>query len=238
MPEGLILLPNGLDPHLDSKTFATLEVLEAISEIKALIAESEKGARLFLKQFSLKYFKGFREVPVALLNEHTKEKEIFALIEMIQDKKKVGLIVDAGLPILADPGALLVQAAHKAHIPITVYPGPSSIIMALMLSGLSAQSFTFHGYLPVSLPQLKKKIASMLLRKKETHLFIETPYRTEKLLHLLLKTLPANWILCMACNIGLSSQNIIVQTIRCWRKEKNLGFKKQRAVFVLGKKEN
>ncbi len=235
MPEGLILLPNALDQNLASKTFVTSEVLEAISEIKALIAESKKGAYLFLKQFSLKHFNSFRNIPISLLHEHTKKEEIGSLIELIRDKKRVGLIVDAGLPLIADPGALLVRAAHQTHIPITVYPGPSAIIMALMLSGLSAQSFTFHGYLPIPLIALKKKIKSLLLRKRETHLLIETPYRTERLLRLFIQELPPNWTLCIACNIGLPHQRVVVQMVKDWKKEKTIYFKKQRAVFVFGK---
>lgn len=208
----LILLPNTL--HEES-TWS----YEPPS-IDALMAESEKGGYQFLKRFHLP------KCPVYLLNEHTEKPEDLVKIP----EEVVGLISDAGLPCLADPGASLVTAARRAGIEIDAVPGPSSLMMALQLSGFSGQAFTFHGYFP-----REEKHLTTLLRKLDpsyTHLFIETPYRTEKLFHLLLKWLPAHAKLCVALELMGPQVFVKTETISHW-KSQSLPISKARAVFLL-----
>lgn len=208
----LILLPNAL--HEES-TWSYLP-----PSIDALIAESEKGGYQFLKRFNLP------KCSVYLLNEHTeKPADLLKIPEEI-----VGLISDAGLPCLADPGAQVVTAAAKAGVVIDAIPGPSSLMMALQLSGFSGQAFTFHGYFP-----REEKDLMVRLRKLDpsyTHLFIEAPYKTEKLFYLLLKLLPAHAKLCIALELMGPQAFVKTDTISNW-KNKTLPSPKARAVFLI-----
>jgi 16S rRNA (cytidine1402-2'-O)-methyltransferase len=190
--------------------------------IDALIAESEKEAYAYFKRF------GIPKLPVYLLNEHTEHPE--ELLKIAQEK--IGLISDAGLPCLADPGSLLVAAAHKNGIAVEAVPGPCSIVLALQLSGFSGQSFTFHGYFPREEKDLISKLRS--LSKGTAHLFIETPYRTEKLFKLLLTHLQPKDRLCVALELMGPSQIVETRSIQEW-KNRPLPSGKPRAVFVVQK---
>lgn len=208
----LILLPNAL--HEESEWSYTPP------HINALIAESDKGGYRFLNRFKLP------KCPVYLLNEHTENPA--ALIKI--QEEVVGLISDAGLPCLADPGAVVVEAAHRHGIHVDAIPGPSSLMMALQLSGFSGQAFTFHGYFP----REESHLASLLKRldPKFTHLFIETPYKTHKIFELLLKHLPLHSKLCIAAELMGPSSYARTDTIAAWKKTP-LPIQKGRAVFVI-----
>ncbi len=208
----LYLLPNLL--HEDSTWRFEPPPLDA------LIAESEKGGRQFLKKFF-----GKIAIPIYLLNEHT--KDITPLLALSEEK--IGLVSDAGLPCLADPGSELVSLARKQNIEIHAYPGPSSIVLALMLSGLPAQRFTFHGYLERDVPLLQKQLAS--LSPQMTHIFIETPYRNHKLLSLILKTRKPKDLLCVACDLMGSSQVVLSQSLDNWKNLPDLD--KKPAIFLV-----
>jgi 16S rRNA (cytidine1402-2'-O)-methyltransferase len=187
--------------------------------IDALIAESEKGGRRFLKAFSLP------KIPTYLLNEHTvKLDDLLAIPE-----ESVGLISDAGLPCLADPGALLVRGAREKGIAIKAYPGPSSIMLGLMLSGLPAQKFTFHGYLERDEKALQEQIRKFAPHM--THVFIEAPYRNERLLNILLKTLRPQSTLAIAKNLTAPSQEVIVKRVSDF--PKSIPLDDQQAIFLV-----
>jgi len=210
----LYLLPNSL--HEESTWGYTPP------HIDALIAESDKGGYQYLKRF------GMPKVPIYLLNEHTdRPAELLKIPE-----ENIGLISDAGLPCLADPGSPLVAAARKKGIGVEAIPGPNSIMMALQLSGFSGQAFTFHGYFPREEKDLALKIRG--IPKAMAHLFIETPYRTEKLFKMLLSILQPQDQMCVACE--LMGQNSFVEThsIQEW-KTRTLPSGKPRAVFVIWK---
>ena len=210
----LYLLPNVL--HEESAWSYTPP------HIDALIAESDKGGYQYLKRF------GLPKVPIYLLNEHTDKPS--ELLKISEDN--VGLISDAGLPCLADPGSPLVAAAHKKGIDVEAIPGPSSLMMALQLSGFSGQSFTFHGYFPREEKDLIAKIRS--LPKGMAHLFIETPYRTEKLFKMLLRVLQPQDQLCVACELMGPNAFVQTHTIQEW-KTRSIPSGKPRAVFVISK---
>ncbi len=208
----LYLLPNSL--HEESTWSHTPP------HIDALIAESDKGGYQYLKRF------GMPKVPIYLLNEHTEKPSDLLKIP----EETVGLISDAGLPCLADPGSPLVAAARKKGIVVEAIPGPSSIMMALQLSGFSAQAFTFHGYFPRE--DLALKIKS--LPKAMAHLFIETPYKTEKLFKLLLSILQPHDQLCVACELMGPNSFVETHTVQEW-KNRSLPSGKPRAVFLIWK---
>lgn len=208
----LYLLPNLLHEESDWSFIAP--------QIDALIAESDKGGYGYLKRF------GFPKVPVYLLNEHTNKPE--ELVSIPQER--VGLISDAGLPCLADPGSELVGAARAQGIKVDVVPGPSSIILALQLSGFSGQQFTFHGYFPRGEKDFHAKMR--LLTKGMAHLFIETPYRTEKVFQMLLGHLPAKDYLSVAIELMGPNQFVDTHSVHEW-KQLRLPVVKGRAVFTI-----
>jgi 16S rRNA (cytidine1402-2'-O)-methyltransferase len=233
----LLLLPNLLDPNASHQLFFPVSVDQAVATLDGIIAESEKAARHFLRRFSFPEPKTFREVPILLLNEHTKENELEALLEPLKRKERWGLISDAGLPCLADPGARLVLRCHALGIPVEAFIGPSSIVLALMLSGLSGQSFAFHGYLERETPLLMKQIGMLEERarkEKATQVCIEAPYRSGKLLETLVRTLKDDMLLCVAADLTLPSQQVIVQPVARWKKSPLPALDKTPAVFLFG----
>lgn len=234
----LYLFPNVLDETQNHQEFFPSTVDKHVAEIEGIIAESEKSARAFLKRFTFSRGRIFREIPIKLLNEHTSDSELKELLTPLLQNQKWGLISDCGLPCLADPGARLVALANKHEIPVKTLPGPSSIVMALMLSGLYSQSFTFHGYLPRETPLLVKKLKIMeqeVSQQGVTQMFIEAPYRNQKLLESLLETLSGSIFLCAASDISLETEKVITMPISKWKTQDLAYYHKRPAVFLFGK---
>ncbi len=226
----LIILPNFLTKTGSLETFPAMLKTE-VEKLEVLIAESEKSARRYLVRF-MNHEKA-NGLPLFLLNEHTQEKEISDLISELKGKT-CGLISDAGMPVLADPGAKLVFLARKHHIPIKTILGPSSIFYALVLSGLPAQSFSFEGYLPREEPELKAKLQELenfSLKTKKTILFIEAPYRNQRLLEKAFSVLNEKTIFAAAVDLMDETEEIIVSSIKEWKKKK-FDFNKRPAVFL------
>lgn len=213
----LILLPNLIAENTEEASFTPI-VAKKIDTLQGLIAESEKEGRRYLKRFN-------KQLPILLLNEHT--KDLKPLIDPIKKGETWGLITDAGLPCLADPGYLLVDAIRKINKPIDALVGPSSIILALMLSGLPSQSFWFHGYLPYELTK------GLKLEKSVTHLFIEAPYRNEKSFSKLLTALPPHARLGIAMSLMSPEQKVLVKSVSEWQKEAVPSFHKIPAIFLV-----
>ncbi len=220
----LILLPNVLDTEQSPRSLVPVEV---VSTIQGLIAESEREARRFLRSFSL-------QRPIVLLNEHTRDYEF--LLEPLIRGETWGLISDCGLPCLADPGSELVYKTRILGIPVQAFSGPSSIILALMLSGLPSQNFSFHGYLERESPLLVKQLMA-LQKRKETHICIETPYRNLKLLDTLIKTLGDTALLCVAWDLTMHTQGVMTHSIREWKKQSVPDIHKKPAVFLFSRGE-
>jgi 16S rRNA (cytidine1402-2'-O)-methyltransferase len=216
----LLLLPNLLDEELNHHLFLPASVDAAVASLDGLIAESEKSARRYLKRFTFPSPKTFRDIPIHLLNEHTPEQELGALLEPLKRGKRWGVVSDCGLPCLADPGARLIARAHILGIPMEALVGPSSITLALMLSGFSAQAFAFHGYLERDAALLQKQLRMLEERSKKeksTQLFIEAPYRNDKMLEQLTKTLGDATMLCTASNLTSPNQQVICKSIKDWK---------------------
>lgn len=232
----LLLLPNVLGEEAAHELFLPASVDRAVQTLDGLIAESPKGGRTFLRRFSFPPPKTFADIPIELLNEHTPEDQIDPLLQPILRGERWGLVSDAGLPCLADPGAKCVYRARELGIAIEAFVGPSAMTLALMLSGLSGQAFTFHGYLERE-PSLRVKEIQALqvasLKKGSTQIFIEAPYRTPKMLETLLKTLSDATLLCVAWDLTLPTQGVICQPIRLWKKKALPLLDKKPAVFLV-----
>jgi len=162
-----------------------------------------------------------RELTLLTLNEHTPEKELAALLTPLLAGEDVGLMSDAGCPGIADPGAQLAALAHARGIRVAPLVGPSSILLALIASGLNGQRFTFLGYLPSDKSarvQKLKEIEKCALKNNETQIFIETPYRNQQMLEDILANCALTTRLCIARNISLPSELIVSKTIAQWKK--------------------
>lgn len=207
----LFVLPNLLGEG-SSMDELPQSALRAAAQIGALIAENEKEGRRFLKRI---FPQTFRTIPIHLLNEHT--KDVHTLIEQIVQGGIWGLISDCGMPCLADPGASLVFQARRRGVQVKAFGGPSSILLALILSGLGGQHFTFHGYLPKEKDALVRMLKEMQ-RDGSVHLFIEAPYRNDKLLALLLEHLEGKTLVGAASDLTLPTESVQVYTVIEWKK--------------------
>ncbi len=224
----LLLLPNLLSEETSHELFLPASVGRAVQSLDGLIAESAKSGRRFLRLFCPERF---REIPIELLNEHTLDSQIDRLLIPLQEGKTWGLVSDCGLPCLADPGAKLVSRARRLGIAIEAFAGPSAIIFALLLSGLSAQSFAFHGYLEKDQERLAVQLLN-LQKQKSTHVFIEAPYRNQKMLEQLMKILSDETWLCVAWDLTLKTQGVISLPVRMWKKGSLPDIQKKPAVFL------
>ena len=218
------LLPASLPP----------DVIKITQTLEHFVVESEKSARQFLS--AIKTAKPVRELTLNLLNEHTLDKDVAALLAPLLAGKDVGLMSDAGCPGVADPGARLVALAHQKNIKVVPFVGPSSILLSLMASGLNGQQFAFLGYLPEDKAQRALKIKEIEKRAQahnETQIFIETPYRNQHMLEALLSTCHANTRLCIASQVSLPDEMIVTKTISGWKQSTLPDLHKKPTVFLL-----
>jgi 16S rRNA (cytidine1402-2'-O)-methyltransferase len=209
-------------------------VLNVARKLETFVVESEKSARHFLS--TIKTLKPVRELNLHLLNEHTDMKVLPDLLAPLLAGQNVGLMSDAGCPAVADPGAQLVQLAHKKGIKVVPMVGPSSILLSLMASGLNGQQFAFLGYLPVEKLQRNQKLKEIEKRSashKETQLFIETPYRNQAMLDAILQTCHAQTQLCIACDVSLPSEMIVTKSIASWKTSPPIDIHKRPCLFLI-----
>ena len=210
------------------------EVVKITQNLENFVVESEKSARHFLS--TIKPAKPVRELNLNLLNEHTADKDLAALLAPLLAGKDVGLMSDAGCPGIADPGAKLVELAHQKGIRVVPFVGPSSIVLSLMASGLNGQQFAFLGYIPVDKTVRNTKLKEIEKRSQthfETQIFIETPYRNQHMLEAILSVCQQNTRLCVACDISLESEMIATKTIATWKKSPLPDLHKRPTVFLL-----
>ncbi len=232
----LILLPNVLhEGESDLSLLFPPAVEKKVCSLQGLIAENEKEARRYLKRFTFPEGRSFRDIPLKLLNEHTKKEELADLLAPIMQGEVWGLISDAGLPCLADPGAHLVLLARQKGVLVEAICGPSSIFLALMLSGLGAQNFTFHGYLPREENLLKPRIKALEKESElegRTQLCIEAPYRGQSLMQVLIQELKPNTLLSVCVHLTAPDQEIHTFSVQQWRKNPPLDMQKRPAIFL------
>jgi len=229
----LYLIPSSLSE--DHTAVLPQSALEIVTTLDEFIVENEKTARHFLKAIGIKT--PLQTLTLHTLNEHTNPNEISKLIEPLVSGKNIGLLSEAGAPAVADPGSDLVRLAHEKDIQVIPLIGPSSIILALMASGLNGQSFSFAGYLPKEKNERLKKLKELerqAVSKNQTQIFIEAPYRNQHLLEDMLSGLDKTTLVCVACNITANDEFIKTKSIEEWRKAVP-EINKKPTVFLIGK---
>jgi 16S rRNA (cytidine1402-2'-O)-methyltransferase len=220
MPYGtLYLIPVPLAENTAAKSF-TPYLTDTINSIKEFIVENEKTARRFLKEAGLKTPQS--ELLIHDYGKHNRADGTAGFFKGLQAGNDVGLMSEAGCPGIADPGAEIVEKAHRMGIKVVPLVGPSSILLALIASGFNGQSFTFHGYLPIDKVDRAKKIReleNLSIKNEQTQLFIETPFRNNPMLEEILKTCNPKTRLCIACDITAETEFIQTKTIAEWQKK-------------------
>jgi 16S rRNA (cytidine1402-2'-O)-methyltransferase len=204
-----------------------------INTLKIFIVEELRTARRFLR--SSGYTQNFDDVTFFVLNEHTDSREIETYLDMIS-KDSIGLLSEAGVPCVADPGSEIVALAHRKNIPVVPLVGPSSILLALMASGLNGQNFCFNGYLPIDKKERERRLKDLeqlAIRENQTQIFIETPYRNNHLFESILNVCSPNTCIGIAANITQENAIHQTKTVSEWRK-KPIDLHKQNAVFLIG----
>lgn len=232
-PGRLYLLPNALGDNTLAEVLPELTLVR-LRSLRYLIAESPKSARQLLKRAGTAI--PLQEIRIERLDEHTPVSALPGLLAPIVAGSDGGLVSDAGCPAIADPGAPLVALAHAQGMRVIPLVGPSSIMLALMASGLGGQHFAFHGYLPVDEAQLLAKLRELEKESRrlgQTQIFIETPYRNERMLGMLLRALKETTRMCVAANLSLPRETVISKTIGDWRRFATPALKDQPAVFLL-----
>lgn len=227
----LILIPtpigdNGLSTMLP-------ETINVIHRLRTFIVENARTARRFISRTRPPY--KISDLDIRQLDKH-QQVTPGNMLEPIFSGHDIGLMSEAGCPAIADPGSRLVSFAHKHDIRVRPLVGPSSILLALMASGLNGQQFAFHGYLPAKKYLLDKKLPrleSASHKSGATQVFIEAPYRNKQILESALNTLNDSTSLCVACNLTTESEYIRTRTIVEWRNEGVPDLHKQPAVFLL-----
>lgn len=203
-----------------------------IPEIAVFFVENVRTARRFISALQLNL--PIDQLDFRVIDKDTKTGDLQELTAQLPTGRPIAYLSEAGCPGVADPGALLVKWAHEQGIQVVPLPGPSSIILALMASGLNGQHFTFHGYLPIDKADQQKVIRHLEVSSRKehsTHIFIETPFRNEKLLEQLLATLSPDTRLCVACALQSPQELIISRKVRNWGNPPTLP-PKQPAVFL------
>lgn len=210
-----------------------LSVKKVVEQLDYFIVENEKSARRFIKKLTPS--KSQSSLNLMLLDKYSDEIETRNYLDVCKDGTSIGLLSEAGVPAVADPGASIVKLAHENGIQVVPLVGPSSILMAIMASGMNGQSFAFNGYLPIDKATRKKTIKDLERLSKEknqSQIFIETPYRNEKMLEDLRTTLQPNTQLCIACDITLSTEYIKTLSVKDWKNVKT-DLHKRPAIFII-----
>ncbi|MFD2890912.1 SAM-dependent methyltransferase [Flavobacterium chuncheonense] len=230
----LYLIPTTLG-EMNPEDVLPQTIKRSIDFIDDYIVENEKTARRFIK--SIHPEKKQPSLNLSLLNKHTELSEHEKMIAPLFEGKNVGLMSEAGCPGVADPGAVIVKLAHDKGIQVVPLVGPSSILLAIMASGMNGQSFAFNGYLPIDAQEKKnaiKQFERLSHEKNQSQLFIETPYRNNKLFEDLLQLLQPNTWLCIACDITLPTEFIKTKSVNDWKKNK-VDLHKRPCIFIIHK---
>jgi 16S rRNA (cytidine1402-2'-O)-methyltransferase len=230
----LYLIPTTLG---DNEPMEVLPVLvkEVIEKLDCFIVENEKSARKFIKRIAPE--KSQPSLTFFSLGKYADQLEVSTYLDICDKGISVGLLSEAGVPAIADPGAEIVKMAHQKNIRVIPLVGPSSIILAMMASGFNGQNFAFNGYLPIDGSERKeaiKNLEKLSKDKNQSQIFIETPYRNEKLFIDLKNTLNPATKLCVACDITLSSEYIKTLEIKDWKNE-HPDLNKRPTIFIIHK---
>lgn len=211
------------------------DLTSLISSISVFIVENIRTARRFLKKVNPAIV--IDQLTFFELNQHTDKNDISRYLEPLMQGKDIGIISEAGCPGIADPGAEVVRIAHTKDIQVVPLVGPSSILLALMASGMSGQNFAFNGYLPIKNPEKSLQIKFLEKRMQtegQTQVFIEAPYRNLQLLEELLKNCEPRTLLCIAADITLDTEFIKTKPVAYW-KTNIPDIQKRPSIFMIGK---
>ena len=228
----LYLIPSPLGDY-DPDVVIPAPTLDLLQRIGCYVVEEVRTARRYLSRAGLKGH--IQELEFHELNEHTSAADVERLVALFEDGRDVGLISEAGLPAVADPGAALVALCHRHGIEVVPQVGPSSLMMALMASGLNGQSFTFCGYLPAKTEERRsaiKSIEKISQSKRQTQIFIETPYRNDAMFSDLLQSCRPSTSICIAADITMPDEFIRTKTVAEWKKENPI-IGKRPCVFLM-----
>lgn len=228
----LYLLPSPLGEN-DPAEVIPQPVLDMLGNFRTFVVEEIRTARRFLSRAGLRG--RISELEFHELNEHTSGETVESYLSLFDDGNDVALISEAGLPAVADPGARLVELAHRHGIGVVPHVGPSSLMLALMSSGMNGQSFAFCGYLPAKSDERKARLKAIEKHSGntgQTQIFIETPYRNDSMLSDILGTCQPGTRLCIAVDITLPDAMIKTRTVAQWKNE-NIIIGKRPCVFIL-----
>jgi len=227
----LYLVPTMLGPGAPDEVLPA-GVIARVRTLRYFIAERPRTARAFLKAIGLPC--PVADVRIATLDEHTPSEQLPALLAPLAHEAG-GLLSEAGAPAVADPGAPLVRLAHARGVRVVPLVGPSAVLLALTAAGLEGQRFAFHGYLPVDEQARARRLRELEVESRrlgQTQVFIETPYRNDRLLQALLRTCDPSTLLCVATDLTLATESIATRDIAAWRRhETQIG--RRPAVFLL-----
>ncbi len=230
----LYLFPTLL-ADVDCREVIPEKSIEKILDAECFIVEEIRTARRFLSRIG--YKKDFDAVSFYILNEHTKDEELSAMLQPIEkENRDIFLMSEAGLPCVADPGAKIVAIAQKRNINIIPFVGPSSIYMSLMASGFNGQNFAFVGYLPIKDNERHKRLHQLedrAYRENQTQVFIEAPYRNDKLFDFIKKNLRNETLLCIASDITSETQSIKTKSIEEWKRISDFRIGKRNTIFLI-----
>lgn len=232
-PGTLYLIPCTLGDTIPNQVLPEYAI-SLSRKLQHFVVEQPKTARQFLS--ALKHEQPIQTLHFATLNEHTAANELSELLVPLLAGHDVGIISEAGCPGVADPGASLVNLAHRNGIRVVPLVGPSSILLALMASGLNGQRFAFHGYLPIAEADRKKAITSLeaeSMRRDQTQMFIETPYRNDRMFGALLAQCRPETQLCVATDITLADEQIQTRSIGDWKSSPAPQLNKRPSLFLL-----
>lgn len=234
-PRGsLYLVPVALGEHTPWAHFLPAQAQAITAGLRHFVVETARAARAHLKQ--LDYPHPLRETDVRELPAEAADAALDALLAPALAGADLGLLSDAGCPAVADPGARLVARAHALGIRVVPLVGPSSILLGLMGSGLNGQSFAFHGYLPVAEGERDAALRALEDESRKlgrTQIFIETPYRNERMFEALLRTLKPETRLCVACELNSAGELLLTRTLREWKKAARPALARRPALFLL-----
>ncbi|MCE2871616.1 MAG: SAM-dependent methyltransferase [Oxalobacteraceae bacterium] len=237
----LYLIPNSLGPGALDDVLPD-SVRHTTAQLDYFIAENAKTARAFLKLVALTHTlnKPLQEIEIRELNVKTAASELPSLLAPLLAGRNAGLVSEAGVPAVADPGADLVRLAHQKNIRVKPLVGPSSILLALMASGLNGQSFAFHGYLPTDAGLRANRLRQLEQRSRQenqTQIFIETPYRNEAMIEAIATHCTGTTLVSLATDLTLETETVRTQSVHLWKNEITAGrfpdFRKKPTVFLL-----
>ena len=228
----IYLIPNLLGES--ALTVLSPQVAQAVQDLTYFVVENEKSARKFIKLIAPE--KPQSELQISVIDKHQSTPDYAAYLVPCLQGHSIGIISEAGCPGVADPGAEIVRVAHQKALRVIPLVGPSSLLLAMMSSGLNGQNFAFNGYLPID-KQVRRKTLKTLERKAQegqSQLFIETPYRNQQLLSDLIETLQADTLLCIATDLTLPTESIRTLPIGQW-KHTSIDLQKRPTLFIIGR---